>query len=455
MSAAPVFGEAALGETLRIGWASPLNQASAIGRVSVHVTDALVERGHQVRLIATEHASLRDEPRHPSKAPCIHWSEVDLEQLSEDYDIVVVNIGDNFHYHAGIFPLLDNVGCLGIFHDFYLYNLFNGWIEDSSGSRTAGWRRAHHLSAITEVYGSPLAQLAAQAETGTLALETIAARLPMTEWLARRCAGGLAHAGFYLDRLAAACAGPLAVAPLPVTGRDVAPLAPRADGAKVTVLTVGVMNANKCAAEVITAIGASPALADRASYRLVGPIEPAEAERLRALAGSLGYAGLSILGPVDDAALKTHLEASDIICCLRRPILEGASGSAIEGLLAGRPVIVADAGFYGELPDDVVFKVTADVDPSRLAAQLERLCDNAVLRRTAGAKARAWAEEHFSVAAYLEVLEPLLWATISAEPLLAVGRRLGAELAKVEIPADDPAVGRIEAELAILFAPSR
>jgi glycosyltransferase involved in cell wall biosynthesis len=455
MSSAPVLGKAALGEALRIGWASPLNQASAIGRVSVHVTDALVERGHEVSLIATEHGSLRDEPRHPAMAPVVHWSQVDLDQLTEDYDIVVVNIGDNFNYHAGIFPLLDNVGCLGIFHDFYLYNLFNGWIEDSSRSRTAGWRRARHISAITDAYGPPLGQLAAQAEAGTLALETIAARMPMTEWVAQRCAGGLAHAGFYLDRLAAACAGPLAVAPLPVTGRDVAPLEPRADGAKVTVLTVGVMNANKCAAEVITAIGASATLADRISYRLVGPIGPAEAERLRALAGSLGYAGLSILGPVDDAALKTHLEASDIICCLRRPVLEGASGSAIEGLLAGRPVIVADAGFYGELPDDVVFKVPADVDPSRLAAQLERLCDNAVLRRTAGAKAKAWAEEHFSVAAYLEVLEPLMWATIAAEPLLAVGARLGAELAKLEIPADDPAIGRIEADLAILFASNR
>jgi hypothetical protein len=95
------------------------------------------------------------------------------------------------------------------------------------------------------------------------------------------------------------------------------------------------------------------------------------------------------------------------------------------------------------------------VDPSRIAAQLERLCDNAFLRRTAGGKARAWAEDHFSVAAYLEVLEPLLWATISAEPLLAVGASLGAELAKLDIPEDDPAIGRIEAELAILFASSR
>lgn len=455
MSAASVPGEFALGEALRIGWASPLNNASAIGRVSVHVTDALVDRGHQVCLIATEYDSLRDEPRHQAKAPCVHWSEVDLDQLSQDYDIIVVNIGDNFHYHAGIFPLLANGRCLGIFHDFYLYNLFNGWVEDTSGSRTAGWRRSHHISAITEVYGRPLAQLAARAEAGTVALETIAARLPMTEWVARRCAGALAHAQFYLDRLAATCAGPLAVAPLPVAGRDVAPLEPRAGGGKVTVLTVGVMNANKCAAEVITAIGASASLADRVSYRLVGPIEPAEAERLRALAGSLGYAGLSILGPVDDAALKTHLEASDIICCLRRPILEGASGSAIEGLLAGRAVIVADAGFYGELPDDVVFKVAADVDPSRVAAQLERLCDDAFLRRTAGAKARAWAEDHFNVAAYLEVLEPLLWATIAAEPLLAVGARLGAELARFDIPADDPAVGRIEADLKVLFASSR
>jgi glycosyltransferase involved in cell wall biosynthesis len=440
-----------LAGSLKIAWGSPLNQASAIGRVSVDVTNALIERGHDVRLIATEHASLAGQPRHPAKAECIHWSEVHLDGLVEDFDIVVVNVGDHFNYHAGIFPLLDHAGCLGIFHDFYIYNLFQGWLEDQQPGRTEGWRRAKQISEVTAVYGQPLAGLASQAEAGILPLETIATRMPMTEWAARRCSSALSHAHFYLDRLIAACPGPVAAGPLPVSGRGVAPLAPR-EGDRITLLTVGVMNANKCVAEAISAIGASPLLARGLDYRLIGPIEPAEAERLKALAQSVGYEGLSIIGPVDEATLSQQLEAADIICCLRRPVLEGASGSAVEGLLAGRPVIVADAGFYGELPDEIVFKVPADIDAGVLTSQLERLCANEVLRRTAGAKARAWAEEQFSTTAYLDVLEPLMWATIGADPALSVGRRLGAELARLGLGGRDPAVRRVEASLAGLFA---
>ncbi|HEY2483016.1 MAG TPA: glycosyltransferase family 4 protein [Caulobacteraceae bacterium] len=438
-------------QTLRIAWGSPLNQASAIGRVSVDVTNALIERGHEVSLIATEHPRLASLPRRPVKAECVHWSEVDLDGLAEDFDLVVVNVGDNFNYHAGIFPLLDHAGCLGIFHDFYLYNLFQGWLQDLAPSRTDGWRRAKQVSEVTAVYGQPLAGLASQADAGLLPIETIAARMPMTEWAARRCSGALAHAHFYLDRLIAACPGPAAAGPLPVSGRGVAPLAPR-EGDKITLLTVGVMNANKCAAEAIRAIGASPLLAGRLDYRLVGPIEAAEAERLKALAQSIGYSGLSIMGPVDEATLNGQLEAADIICCLRRPVLEGASGSAVEALLAGRPVIVADAGFYGELPDDMVFKVPAGIDAGALAAQLERLCENEVLRRTAGAKARAWAEARYSTTAYLDVLEPLMSATIEADPVLSVGRRLGAEFARLGLGGLDPAVRRVDGSLAGLFA---
>ncbi len=442
---------ASLGTALRIAWASPLNQASAIGRVSVDVTNALSERGHEVRLIATEQPALAGLPRHPAEAPCVHWSEVDLDQLGEDFDVVVANVGDHFDYHAGIFPLLDHAGCLGIFHDFYLYNLFQGWLRDVGRDRGEGWRRARQISEITAVYGEPLAAIAGQAADGVLPLETIAARLPMTEWAAARCSGALAHAHFYLDRLMAGCPGPVAAGALPVSGRGIAPLQPR-EGDRVTLVTVGVMNANKCIAEAIAAIGASPRLAGTLDYRLVGPIEPAEAERLRALAGALGYQGLSIIGPVDEATLNQHLAAADIICCLRRPVLEGASGSAVEGLLAGRPVIVADAGFYAELPDEMVFKVPADIDAGALAAQLERLCENPVLRRTAGAKAKAWAEAHFGIAAYLDILEPLMWGTLTAEPVLAVGRRLGAEFGRLDLGPFDPAVQRVDETLASLFA---
>ena len=445
----------AVPEGLRIAWASPVNTGSAIGRVSADVTDALIDRGHDVRLIATEaDPALAASSRHPAVAECEHFSAVDFDRLGEETDAVVVNIGDNYAFHAGVFPLLERGGCVGVFHDFYLYNLLRGWSEASAGGRPASWARARRIQAVTDTYGAPLAGLAARAESGEASLEAIAARMPMTEWLAARCAAALGHARFYLDRLAAGCPGPVEMARLPVRGREVAPLAPR-DSGEIRLLTVGVMNANKCAAEVIEAIAGAPALRERIAYDLAGPIDEGERARLGALSSRLGYRGLAIHGPVGDDRLKALLEAADILCCLRRPVLEGASGSAVEALMAARPVLIADAGSGAEIPDEVVFKVPPACHPGDIAAQLQRLADNAVLRRTAGAKGKAWALETFSLPAYVDTLEALIRAAIVAWPAQAVGRALGREIAALGLGPGDPAVARVEAVLAPLLSGAR
>jgi glycosyltransferase involved in cell wall biosynthesis len=444
-----------LSDRLRIAWASPVNSGSAIGRVSADVTDALIARGHDVRLIATEaDPALAAASRHPATAECEHFSAVDFDRLAEETDAVVVNIGDNYAFHAGVFPLLERGGCVGVFHDFYLYNLLRGWSEAIAGGRPASWARARRIQVVTDTYGAPLAGLAARAETGEASLDAIAARMPMTEWLAAKCAGALGHAGFYLDRLAAGCPGPIEMARLPVRGREVAPLAPR-EAAGLRLLTVGVMNANKCAAEVIEAIAGAPALRDRIGYDLAGPIDETERARLGALASRLDYRGLAIHGPVDDGRLKALLEAADVICCLRRPVLEGASGSTVEALMAARPVLVANAGSAAEIPDDMVFKIPAACAPADIAAQLQRLADDPVLRRTAGAKGKAWAVETFSLTAYVDTLEGLIRAAIAAWPAQAVGRALGREIAALGLGPGDPAVARVEAVLAPLLSGAR
>jgi glycosyltransferase involved in cell wall biosynthesis len=271
----------------------------------------------------------------------------------------------------------------------------------------------------------------------------------MTEWIARYCDAGLCHADFYRKRVLAACPGPVESAAMPVTPRKVAPLTLGAS--QLVALTVGVMNPNKCVDRVIEAIATSPQLSAQLSYRLVGPISPQESARLTALAEGLSYGGLQIHGAVDDAALDQHLSASDIICCLRRPVLEGASGSAIEGLLAGRPLIVVDAGFYAELPDELVFKIDQEAPVEELRARLEQLCADPALRLASGAAAAAWARRRFDLGGYVAALEGLAAAMVEAKPILRLGADFGRRLASLGLRADDPAVARIGAATSDLF----
>jgi glycosyltransferase involved in cell wall biosynthesis len=421
---------------MRIAWVTPFSLRSAIGRVSADVTEALARRGHDVVVVVADDEPVQPDLMHPTRLKTVHWSKILYPVDVQAYDIVVVNIGDHYGYHKGIFRLLDLAACIGIFHDFYIYNLFAGWLSANHASAAA------HDAEIVSIYGADRLAFAQRARSGGASLEELAALTPMTEWIARRCVGALAHANFYTDRLRSACPGPIGVAALPVTPRGVGPPAPR-PGSTLTVMTVGNMNRNKCADTVIEAIAASRRLRTGVEYHLVGAIEPSEAARLSDLAAARRFGGLRIFGAVDDVTLNAHLEGADIICCLRKPVLEGASGSAIEGLLTGRPVIVADVGFYSDLPDDLVFKTPAAVDRASVTHQLERLADDASLRRSTGLKAKSWAESQFSVAGYADELEQLFQEVFDAAPLLRLGGVIGEVLRGVGLSTEDPAIDRI------------
>lgn len=433
---------------MKIAWGTPTHQQSAIGRVSADVVGALVARGHQVKVIATEWER-EDHPRHAFGVEVQDWRRLGAGWAS-DHDLLIANIGDHFLNHGGLFALFGALPTVGIFHDFYLYNLFNGWVWD--GGRPENEQNRRRNEVLRATYGEAGAALRPEGNSGRQDFDSLAAQPPMTEWIAARCHGALTHADFYLERVAAACPGPAASAAMPVTARGVEPL-PDRHGRKLRALTVGVMNPNKCVDRVIEAIAGST-LREALAYSLVGPISPEEGERLTGLAERLGFEGLEIHGAATDAELSDQLSQADIICCLRRPVLEGSSGSAIEGLLAGRPLLVADAGFYAELPDDLVFKVDAEVPVVDVRAQLERLADDEPLRQRSGAAGAAWATQRFDLGAYAARVETLAQETLSAMPILRVGADFGERLAALGLTPLDPAVARIGAEVSALLAPS-
>ena len=431
---------------MKICWVTPFVLRSSIGRVSAEVTKQLAARGHQIEILRCEDEDEPGEPLHPTALPVRHWRTRDLSELRIEFDVVVVNIGDNYPFHAGVFPVLDAASCLGIFHDFYIYNLFSGWLHHNG----LDYRR--HDAEIVATYGPVAEPYAVAVRSGQmLDMGEIAKHLPMTEWLAGRCEAALAHAKFYAPKLEAVVPGPVAVTPLCCPDRATPPGPPKAK-TQLTLTTVGVMNPNKRVADVIRAIGGSDTL-KACAYRLVGPISNEERAALEGVAAEVGFANLIIDGAVDDETLDRRLDEADIMVALRKPVLEGASGSACEGMLSGRPTVVARAGFYGELPDDLVFKIDGEIVVEELREVLERLVADKALRRETGKAARAWALETLNATRYAEAVEALAQAQVTSRPLLAVGARLGNELRAMGLADGDPAAARIGATLQRLFAP--
>ena len=434
---------------MKIAWVTPLTRRSAIGRVSAAIVEALRGRDHEILVIRSERERVDADAAHPisSSVPIVWWNEVSPRDVELQNDAVIVNFGDNYNFHAGTLAFVDRASCLGIFHDFYLYNLFNRWLAYQALGEDI------HEREVRCTYGEQTGELARRAWRGTAPVEELAEMMPMTEWLASRCGAALAHSRFYIRRLENSCPGPIAVAPLCYESRGINPLSRRHDD-RVTIAILGVINRNKCVDTVIRSTASSGMLRARCRLRLVGAIDDAERNRIEQLCDETGFTEISILGEVDDAVLVKELEGADILSCLREPVLEGASASAIEGMKAGRPIVVADAGFYSELPDDLVFKIPTPVTVAKLTQVLERLVEDENLRRDTAAQAQRWALRTFRTDGYVSILEDLTRDYISAKPLLAAGKRIGHQLAALGILPRDPSVEQLATKIALLFSPS-
>ena len=434
---------------MKIAWVTPLSRRSAIGRVSAAIVKALRERDHEITVIRSERERADADLTHPTSGsvPIVWWTDVSPKDVELQNDAVVLNFGDNYNFHAGTLAFVDRASCLGIFHDFYLYNLFNRWLAYQ------GLGEDIHEREVRCTYGEEACQLARRAWRGTAPVEELAETMPMTEWLASRCGAALAHSRFYSHRLEDSCPGPIAVAPLCYEPRGTSPLSRRHDD-RVTIAIVGVINPNKCVDAVIRSIASSGMLRARCRLRLVGAIDDAERNRVEQLCNDTKFTDVTILGEVDDAVLAKELDGADILSCLREPALEGASASAIEGMKAGRPIVVADTGFYLELPDDLVFKIPAPVSVSELTQVLERLVEDENLRRDTAAQAQRWALRTFTTDGYVSILENLMRDYIDAKPLLTAGKGIGHQLAALGISPGDPGVKQLATKVQLLFSPS-
>ena len=59
------------------------------------------------------------------------------------------------------------------------------------------------------------------------------------------------------------------------------------------------------------------------------------------------------------------MAACDVHVNLRSPTMGETSGTTIRALSLGKPLVVSDAGWFGELPDDVALKVPVGTDGAR------------------------------------------------------------------------------------------
>lgn len=396
---------------------SPMTTTSAIGRVSGLIAKALVARGHAVTVVRTESEAYLHSACIPCGVPVLKWNDTDaVAAVINEASQLVYQIGDNFPYHCGALHWLEIAPGIVCLHDFFVANLFEQW---SRGRRSEAER------VLAQWYGDEAATDFFSASNSQAFFEKAARSYPMTEWICAMAYCVVSHSRWGMPRVARACAGPVRVLSLPYDAPGASADTHRGTraGGIINILTIGHANPNKRIESVIRAIGSSAALRDAVSYRLCGSIDAQAALALSALARSLNVE-LLISGVTDQEALQNALNEADIVCCLRWPSLEAASASAVEAMLYGKAVIVTDTGFYSELPDDCVRKISPVNESIELRAALTFLCASADERQALGRSARAWAAHTFSGDGYAIQLLQLAQSAVTAAPRIHMARKL-------------------------------
>ncbi|MBR8455846.1 glycosyltransferase family 4 protein [Burkholderia dolosa] len=396
---------------MRLLFFTPVSKRSAIGRMASLVVPELVAQGHDVTVIRTESPGLRDEPTHGFDTPVTAWNDFEhVRQLAATADLCIYQIGDNYEFHEGCLhwmPAARGIVCL---HDFFIGHLFCGWAQS---------RPVEARTILQHWYGEEIAERFFAYTGGNAFIDRTRDAAPMTEWVCAMALGVVTHSSWGCDRVLTACPGPVSVVPLPYDAPAAHMYARRLHGETggLQVLTIGHVNPNKRVESVIKAIGSSATLRDNITYKLVGHVAPEMVLSLSHMARSYGV-NLVIAGEVDDTALAQAIAETDVVSCLRWPTLEAASASAIEATLYGKAVICTDAGFYSEIPDEYVLKVSVDNEIDDIAANLTTLIHDPEQIRTIGEKARRWAADTFSAAVYARSLTEMARRALTAKPVI-------------------------------------
>ena len=386
---------------MKIAWFTPFSKESAIGLYSKIACEALS------KYCDIEIYSPNDRFRETflSVQPL---DSLNISKLNQ-FDAVIYNMGNFYPYHAEIFDISKQVPGIFILHDLsmldFMYGYFTAYKNDIAGLHAT----------LKQLYSEPDATMILNAACNSETWKCVDfIKYNAIEWITENARGAIVHSRYHLNCLKKHYSGFSAMAYFPYAqekGISPAILQERRDG-KIELLTVGHVNPNKQIAQVLDAIGTNSQIRDRIHYNVVGGLGNQEyCNYLQRKIQKYHLEDVVCLnGYATDEELECYYQNADVLINLRNPAIEGASWSLVEQMWRGKPIMVTDIGFYAEMPNDCVYKISPEPEIEIKSIQnviLSLLNDRTRLGKT-GKNAQIYAQERFSPEQYVKTIVPYL-----------------------------------------------
>ncbi len=433
--------------SLQIAWVTPFGPKSDIGAFSRNILHALAPRveklGGRVTLVINQNG-----PSYWSDLPTIELAGTPHDAaLLRSFDVVIFNIGNNSNNHRHINFLALHIPGIVIVHDLVMRHFLAQEIFD------ARRRTDFYARLIGEYYGEAGLETIEHArichDDGHAVYapwdSTHVAAMPLLEPFIDTAAAVVVHSA-YADDFVTRRRAPLTLRlalpwdqKIELSAEDLKKW--RTGSANIrscSVVSFGHIGRGKCLEVLISAFGESPQLRTSAHLIIAGyPGDAQYLEELQAMVKILGIENrVSFELAVSDQRLLAIKRGADLFVNLRHPNTESASGSLIEQLATGKPVLVYPTGCYAELAPDQAVLVDRDEGVAAVRRAIESMAASPRQRIRIGAGGRAYArrtgrEDYANtLIRFIRTHRDLLRARISCAA--GVRTRIGA------ITADDP-----------------
>ena len=163
----------------------------------------------------------------------------------------------------------------------------------------------------------------------------------------------------------------------------------------------GVLSGKRKGIDIIKEMASDPAVAKNTVFHVFGfnLLEPKEIEDLRR------FDNIRVQTNLSDLSYQTQLANIDILVNYRSEYRGETSLSTLEAMRHGCVVVLSNLGWFGELPNDAVIKVSDHIE---LVANVRSLIVDGAKRHQLGGAARQYVQKYHSQEKYVEDLVRLM-----------------------------------------------
>ena len=389
---------------MKIAWFTPFTRKSAIGKISALICEELA-KNHEVE-VWTQH----QEELIATTVPVVSFTQNGLEEKLRDYDVVFYNFGNFSGYHREIMDAAQKVPGIIILHDQTMADFWGQYycIREFGGDGEHGIEPYREM--VERYYGPQAIRAVDEAVQSGLYPFYAHSSLNGYSFLEPTvaCAQGIfTHSRFFAKRLQTLSNKPVGYSYLPCSlpdkptkGTTLDQLIDQAkkQGKKILVSS-GIVHPVKRIDKIAECLCRHPELAEKICYLVVGGCDGPFGDSLKELEQGELKGCLHMLGYRPDAEMEAALYAADMAVNLRYPNSEVCSLSLWEQMAYGKPVLVLNSGIYGEVPEDVVVRITLEKEQDGLEQALTELV-NGQLDSKLGQRARTFVREQCDVSVY-------------------------------------------------------